>query len=87
VEASNSTERETMCEEKKSGGGSANKWRHPVSLVFRIAGIAMAVAAAAVMAAASQCTVYADYDYGARPSTVTYSDFPAFVYVHQTRSI
>ncbi|RLM69680.1 CASP-like protein 1U4 [Panicum miliaceum] len=35
-----------MCDEKKSGGGG--KWRHPVSLVFRIAGMGLAVASAAV---------------------------------------
>jgi len=73
-----------MCDEKKSGGGG--KWRHPVSLVFRIAGMGLAVAAAAVMATASECTVYADY-YGARPRTVAYRDFPAFVYLVVAASI
>ncbi|OEL17964.1 CASP-like protein 1U4 [Dichanthelium oligosanthes] len=73
-----------MCGEKKSGGGSG-KWHHPVSLVFRIAGMGLAVASAAVMATASQCTVYADY--GARPRTVTYTDFPAFVYLVVAASI
>ena len=73
-----------MCDEKKSGGGG--KWRHPVSLVFRITGMGLAVAAAAVMATASECTVYADY-YGARPRTVAYRDFPAFVYLVVAASI
>ena len=73
-----------MCDEKKSGDGA--KWRHPVSLVFRIAGMGLAVAAAAVMATASECTVYADY-YGARPRTVTYRDFPAFAYLVAAASI
>ena len=73
-----------MCDEKKSGGGG--KWRHPVSLVFRIAGMGLAVAAAAVMATASEFTVYADY-YGARPRTVAYRDFPAFVYLVVAASI
>ncbi|XP_039822923.1 CASP-like protein 1U4 [Panicum virgatum] len=71
-----------MCDEKKSGGST--KWRHPVSLVFRIAGMGLAVAA--VMATASECTVYADY-YGARPRTVAYRDFPAFVYLVVAASI
>ncbi|WVZ50084.1 hypothetical protein U9M48_001374 [Paspalum notatum var. saurae] len=66
----------SKCEEKKSGGG---KWLYPFSLFFRIVGMALAVAAAAFMATASQCTVYADY--GARPHTLTYSDFPPFVYL------
>ncbi|CAL4986205.1 unnamed protein product [Urochloa decumbens] len=73
----------TMCEQKKKSGGG--KWRHPVSLVFRIAGMGLAVAAAAVMAAASECTVYADY--GARPRTVTYADYPPFVYLVVASSV
>ncbi|PVH34562.1 hypothetical protein PAHAL_8G249000 [Panicum hallii] len=75
----------TMCDEKKSGGGG--KWRHPVSLVFRIAGMGLAVAAAAVMATASECTVYGDYYGVRRPRTVTYRDFPAFVYLVVAASI
>ena len=67
-----------MCQEKKSGG--CGKWLHRFSLIFRIAGIGLAAVASVAMATASQCTVYADY--GARPRTVTYSDFPAFVYVY-----
>ncbi|EES10194.1 CASP-like protein 1U4 [Sorghum bicolor] len=55
------------------------KWLHPVSLIFRVAGIGLAAVSAAAMLTASQCTVYADY--GWRPRTVTYSDFPAFVYL------
>ncbi|XP_062198170.1 CASP-like protein 1U4 [Phragmites australis] len=65
-----------MCQEEKSAGPS---WPHPASLIGRIAGMALAVAAATVMAAASECTVYAAY--GARPRTVTFRDFPAFVYL------
>ncbi|CAN6363596.1 unnamed protein product [Urochloa humidicola] len=67
-----------MCEQKKKSKGG--KWRHPFSLVSRIAGMGLAVAAAAVMATASECTVYADYG-GARPRTVTYADFTPFVYL------
>nr|TKW02157.1 hypothetical protein SEVIR_8G227300v2 [Setaria viridis] len=73
----------TMCNEKKKSGGA--KWQNPVSLVFRIAGMGLAVASAAIMATASQCTIYADY--GARPRTVTYRDFPAFVYLVVAASI
>jgi hypothetical protein len=58
------------------------KWLHPVSLIFRVAGIGLAAVSAAAMLTASQCTVFAGY--GVRPRTVTYSDFPAFVYVHQS---
>ncbi|XP_004980827.1 CASP-like protein 1U4 [Setaria italica] len=72
-----------MCHEKKKSGGA--KWQNPVSLVFRIAGMGLAVASAAIMATASQCTIYADY--GARPRTVTYRDFPAFVYLVVAASI
>nr|CAB3492147.1 unnamed protein product [Digitaria exilis] len=64
-------------EKKKKKSGD---WRHPVSLVFRIAAMGLAVAAAAVMATASQCTVYVDYDL-ARPRTITFADFKAFVYL------
>ena len=61
-------------EEKKD-----SKCATAVSIAGRIAGMGLAVAAAALMATASQCTVYAAY--GARPRTVTYSDFPPFVYL------
>jgi uncharacterized protein (TIGR01569 family) len=73
-----------MCDEKKKSGGGG-KWQHPVSLAFRIAGMGLAVASAAVMATASQCTVYADY--GARPRTVTYLDYRAFVYLVVAASV
>ena len=61
-------------EEKKE-----SKCATAVSIAGRIAGMGLAVAAAALMATASQCTVYVAY--GARPRTVTYSDFPPFVYL------
>ncbi|KAG2563893.1 CASP-like protein 1U3 [Panicum virgatum] len=61
-------------EEKKD-----SKCATAVSIAGRIAGMGLAVAAAALMAAASQCTVYAAY--GARPRTVSYGDFPPFVYL------
>ncbi|XP_062183189.1 CASP-like protein 1U3 [Phragmites australis] len=65
-----------MCnEEKKESSMGANA----VSIAAGIAGMGLAVASAALMATASQCTVYAAY--GARPRTVTYSDYPAFVYL------
>ncbi|CAN6373317.1 unnamed protein product [Urochloa humidicola] len=74
------------CEQKKKKKSGAAKWLHPVSLVFRIAGMGLAVAAAAVMASASQCTIYADYGL-ARPRTVTYTDFPPFVYLVAASSV
>ncbi|PUZ45673.1 hypothetical protein GQ55_8G243900 [Panicum hallii var. hallii] len=61
-------------EEKKD-----SKCATAVSIAGRILGMGLAVAAAVLMATASQCTVYAAY--GARPRTVTYSDFPPFVYL------
>ena len=67
-------------EEKKE-----SKWATAVSIAGRIAGMGLAVAAAVLMATASQCTVYAAY--GARPRTVTYSDFPPFVYLVGAASI
>ncbi|XP_004979868.2 CASP-like protein 1U3 [Setaria italica] len=50
-----------------------------VSIACRIVGMGLAVAAAVLMSTASQCTIYAAY--GARPRTVTYSDYPPFVYL------
>ena len=67
-------------EEKKE-----SKCATAVSIAGRIAGMGLAVAAAVLMATASQCTVYAAY--GARPRTVTYSDFPPFVYLVGAASI
>nr|CAB3492146.1 unnamed protein product [Digitaria exilis] len=50
-----------------------------VSIAGRIIGMGLAVAAAVLMSTASQCTIY--YSYGTRPRTVTYADFPPFVYL------
>ncbi|CAL4979065.1 unnamed protein product [Urochloa decumbens] len=62
-------------EEKKKESKTATA----ISIAGRIAGMGLAVAAAVLMATASQCTVYAAY--GALPRTVTYSSFPPFVYL------
>jgi hypothetical protein len=70
-----------MCNEEKK----ESKWATALSIAGRIAGMGLAVAAAALMATASQCTVYAAY--GARPRTVTYSDFPPFVFLVGAASI
>ncbi|WVZ50083.1 hypothetical protein U9M48_001373 [Paspalum notatum var. saurae] len=50
-----------------------------IIIAGRIAGMGLAVASAVLMATASQCTVYAAW--GARPRTITYSDYPPFVYL------
>lgn len=55
------------------------------SIAGRIVGMGLSVASAVLMATASQCTVYAAY--GARPRTVTYADFPPFVYLVGANSI
>ncbi|KAL6907859.1 hypothetical protein ACP4OV_002029 [Aristida adscensionis] len=65
------------CDDEKSSEPS--KGANAVSVASRIAGMGLAVASAVLMATASQCTVYAAY--GARPRTVTYSDYPPFVYL------
>jgi hypothetical protein len=70
-----------MCNEEKK----ESKWATALSIAGRIAGMGLAVAAAVLMATASQCTVYAAY--GARPRTVTYSDFPPFVFLVGAASI
>jgi uncharacterized protein (TIGR01569 family) len=61
-------------EEKKD-----SKYAMAVSIAARIVGMGLAVAAAVLMATASQCTIYAAY--GARPRTVTYSDYPPYVFL------
>ncbi|KAJ1276624.1 hypothetical protein BS78_05G228400 [Paspalum vaginatum] len=63
-----------MPDEKKE-----SKTATAISVAGRIAGMGLAVASAVLMATASQCTVYAAY--GVRPRTVTYSNFPPFVYL------
>ncbi|OEL17962.1 CASP-like protein 1U3 [Dichanthelium oligosanthes] len=67
-------------EEKKE-----SKCAMAVSIAGRIAGMGLAVASAVLMATASQCTVYAAY--GERPRTVTYSNYPPFVYLLGANSI
>jgi uncharacterized protein (TIGR01569 family) len=67
-------------EEKKE-----SKTATAISIAGRIAGMGLAVAAAVLMATASQCTVYAAY--GARPRTVTYTDFPPLVFLVGAASI
>ncbi|KAL6654312.1 hypothetical protein ACP70R_007777 [Stipagrostis hirtigluma subsp. patula] len=61
------------------GKSESSKGANAVSIAARIAGMGLAVASAVLMATASQCTVYAAY--GARPRTVTYSDYAPFVYL------
>lgn len=56
-----------------------SKYVTAVSIAGRIIGMGLAVAAAVLMSTASQCTIYTIY--GARPRTVTYADFPPFVYL------
>ncbi|EES10193.1 hypothetical protein BDA96_05G218500 [Sorghum bicolor] len=69
------------------------KWVTAVSIAGRIAGMGLAVAAAVLMSTASQCTVYyaapaaSAYGGAARARTVTYSDFPPFVFLVGAASI
>ncbi|GJN25757.1 hypothetical protein PR202_gb13628 [Eleusine coracana subsp. coracana] len=67
-----------MCEDEKSSG-SSSKCANAISVAARIGGMGLAVASAALMATASQCTIYAAY--GARPRTVTYSSYAPFVFL------
>jgi predicted membrane protein len=72
-----------MCDDEKSSSpksSSNNKGANAVSVAVLIAGMGLAVASAALMATASQCTIYAEP--GARPRTVTYRDYAPFVYVY-----
>jgi len=52
---------------------------HAVNIAGRIAAMGLAVASAALMATASQCTIVLPY--GGPAHTVTYSDFSPFVYL------
>jgi predicted membrane protein len=69
-----------MCDDEKSSSGSSSKCANAVSIAARITGMGLAVASAALMATASQCTIYAAP--GARPRTITYRDYAPFVYVY-----
>jgi hypothetical protein len=65
------------------GKSSKSKGRlHAVNIAGRIAALGLAVASAALMATASQCTIVL---YNGGPAhTVTYSNFGPFVYVQQS---
>jgi hypothetical protein len=58
---------------------------HAVNIAARIAAMGLAVASAALMATASQCTIVL---YNGGPAhTVTYSNFGPFVYVQELRHL
>jgi hypothetical protein len=67
-----------MCDEKKKSSYSSSKCAYAVIVAGSIAVIGLAVASAAIMASARQCTIYA-----ARQFTVAYTDFSPFVFVQQ----
>lgn len=68
-----------MCDDEKASPEKKTKGGvNAVSIAARIAGMGLAVASAALMATASQCTIYAAY--GVRPRTITYSNYGPFVY-------
>ncbi|TVU23807.1 hypothetical protein EJB05_26189, partial [Eragrostis curvula] len=55
------------------------KCAYAVVIAASIAVIGLAVASSVLMATASQCTIYADYN--PRPKIVSYSDYRPFVYL------
>ncbi|TVU23805.1 hypothetical protein EJB05_26187, partial [Eragrostis curvula] len=55
------------------------KCAYAIVIAASIAVIGLAVASSVLMATASQCTIYADYN--PRPKVVTYSDYRPFVYL------
>jgi hypothetical protein len=80
-----------MCDDEKSSSpksSSNNKGANAVSVAVLIAGMGLAVASAALMATASQFTIYyAAYGGGVRRRAVTYSDYAPFVYaLHQIKT-
>jgi hypothetical protein len=66
-----------MCEGEKKKDSSSGAL-YCVNLALRIVVLGLAVAAAALMATASQCTIFLYY--GGPLHTITYKDFGPFVY-------
>uniref|UniRef100_A0A0D9XUT5 CASP-like protein n=1 Tax=Leersia perrieri TaxID=77586 RepID=A0A0D9XUT5_9ORYZ len=75
-----------MCEaEKKKESSCKGGAFYCVNLALRIVVLGLAVAAAALMATASQCTIFLYY--GGPLHTITYKDFGPFVYLVVASSI
>ncbi|KAG8090467.1 hypothetical protein GUJ93_ZPchr0011g28223 [Zizania palustris] len=69
-----------MCDnDKKESSGGGIKCQQALSVILRIAAMAVAVASAVLMVTASECTVFLYY--GGPPHTITYRSFGPFVYL------
>ncbi|KAL5204713.1 hypothetical protein ABZP36_009584 [Zizania latifolia] len=67
-----------MCDnDKKESSGGGIKCLQALSVILRIATMAVAVASAVLMVTASECTVFLYY--GGPPHTITYRSFGPFV--------
>ncbi|KAF0897384.1 hypothetical protein E2562_036773 [Oryza meyeriana var. granulata] len=74
-----------MCEGEKKKESSYKGTLYGVNLALRIVVLGLAVAAAALMATASQCTIFLYY--GGPLHTISYKDFGPFVYLVVASSI
>uniref|UniRef100_A0A0E0MHQ5 CASP-like protein n=1 Tax=Oryza punctata TaxID=4537 RepID=A0A0E0MHQ5_ORYPU len=74
-----------MCEGEKKKESSSSGALYCVNLALRIVVLGLAVAAAALMATGSQCTIFLYY--GGPLHTITYKDFGPFVYLVVASSI